>query len=166
MSAPQFVLATSDDAHEIAALSRGLIEVGLRGWAWNPERVAKAIRTRDTDVLVARVDDHLVGFAIMEFGDTNAHISLLAVHPTYQRQGVGRGMIEWLEEAALAAGIETIELELRVNNYGARGFYHALGFRETLWIRGYYRGLESAVKMSRIIRRTIPTALQDIPPLL
>ncbi len=156
MSVPQFALAIPTDAHEIAALSRGLIEVGLRGWAWHPERVAKAIRTRDTDVLVAQLDGRLAGFAIMEFGDTSAHVSLLAVHPAHQRQGVGREMMEWLEEAALAAGIETIELELRVNNYGARSFYHALGFRETLWIRGYYRGLESAVKMSRDIRRTIP----------
>jgi len=156
MSAPQFTLAAPAAAHEIAALSRGLIEIGLRGWAWHPKRVVQAIRARDTDVLIARVDGRLAGFAIMEFGDTTAHLSLLAVHPAHQRRGIGRGMMEWLEAAALVAGIEIIELELRVNNYGARSFYHTLGFRETFWIRGYYRGLESAVRMSHNIRRVIP----------
>jgi len=156
MSVLQFILAAPTDADEIAALSRGLIEVGLRGWAWHPKRVVQAIRARNTDALIARADGRLAGFAIMEFGDTTAHLSLLAVHPTYQRQGTGREMMKWLEEAALVAGIETIELELRVNNYGARSFYHALGFRETFWIRGYYHGLESAVMMARDIRRTIP----------
>ena len=58
-------LATAADAYEIAVMSRYLIEIGLRGWSWHPERVVRAIRARDTNVLVAEVEDHLVGFAIM-----------------------------------------------------------------------------------------------------
>ena len=140
-------------------MSRYLIEVGLRGWTWNPQRVAKAIRARDTNVLVAAVEEHLVGFGIMEFGDTRAHLSLLAVKPTHQRCSIGREMMDWLEEAALTAGIETITLELRTNNFAGRCFYHALGYRETTYIPGYYRGVETALRMSRDIRRDIPNRI-------
>jgi len=163
MSRPAFRLATVADAYEIAVMSRYLVEVGLRGWSWHPERVAKAVRSRDTSVVVAEVERNFVGFAIMEFGDVKGHLSLLAVKPTHQRCNIGRHLLEWLEEAALVAGISTINLELRANNFGARCFYRMMGYKETAYIPGYYRGVETAVKMSRDIRRAIPQTGQLTP---
>jgi ribosomal-protein-alanine N-acetyltransferase len=156
---PVYRLGQPSDAYEVAVMSRYLIEVGLRGWTWPPDRVAKAIKARDTNVLVAEVKQHVVGFAIMDFGDTAGHLSLLAVKPTHQRCGVGRRMMGWLEEAALTAGITTVSLELRSNNFGARTFYRILGYKELSYIPGYYRGVETAVKMARDIRRVVPSPL-------
>jgi ribosomal-protein-alanine N-acetyltransferase len=92
----------------------------------------------------------------MEFKDDHAHLSLLAVKPSHQRCGIGSRMMAWLEESALVAGIATISLELRSHNHPARQFYRALGFTETAYIPGYYRGIETALRMSRDIRRHIP----------
>jgi ribosomal-protein-alanine N-acetyltransferase len=114
-------------------------------------------------VVVAELERNLVAFAIMEFGDVKAHLSLLAVKPSHQRCGIGRGLMDWLEDAALVAGISTINLELRTNNFGARCFYKMIGFKETAYIPGYYRGVETAVKMSRDIRRAIPQTGQLTP---
>ena len=50
-------------------------------------------------------------------------------------------------------------LELRANNYGARAFYRLLGFQEGAYIPGYYRGIETALRMSRDIRRHIPARM-------
>lgn len=159
MAQPVVRLATPADAYEIAVMSRYLIEVGLRGWSWPPERVAKAIRASGTLAVAADVRSHLVAFAIMEFGDVQAHLSLLAVKPSHQRCGIGRAIMEWLEESALTAGITTITLELRANNYSARAFYRLMGFREQSYIPGYYRGVETALRMSRDIRRYFPVVL-------
>ena len=156
MPAPRYRLANPADAYEIAVMSRYLIEVGLRGWTWPPERVNKAIKARDTNVVIADVKQHLVGFAIMDFGDTAAHLSLLAVKPTHQRCGIGRALVTWMEEAALTAGITSVSLELRSNNFPARTFYRMLGYKELAYIPGYYRGVETAVKMARDIRRIAP----------
>jgi ribosomal-protein-alanine N-acetyltransferase len=153
MPTPVYRLGQPADAYEIAVMSRYLIEVGLRGWSWPPDRVAKAIRAAETNVLVAEVRQHVVGFAIMDFGEAAAHLALLAVKPTHQRCGVGRSMMAWLEEAALTAGITTVSLELRSNNFGARTFYRILGYKELSYLPGYYRGVETAVKMARDIRR-------------
>jgi ribosomal protein S18 acetylase RimI-like enzyme len=157
----EFRLAVPADAYEIAIMSRYLIEVGLRGWTWPPERVTKAIRARDTNVLVGAAADNLVAFGIMEFGDATAHLSLLAVKPSHQRCGIGRQMMAWLEEAALVAGIARISLELRTNNFAARTFYRMLGYKEISYIPGYYRGVETAVRMSRDIRRVTPGRVSD-----
>jgi len=156
MAAPVFRLAVPADAYEIAVMSRYLIEVGLRGWSWPPERVASAVRARNSNVVVACVKENLVGFAIMDYGDTSGHLSLLAVKPSHQRCGIGRQLMNWLEETALTAGIVMVNLELRVNNFAARTFYRSMGYKEVSYIPGYYRGLETAVKMTRDIRRVIP----------
>ncbi len=160
MHPPIYRLGQPADAYEIAVMSRYLIEVGLRGWTWPPERVAKAIKARDTNVVVAEVKQHVIGFAIMDFGDTSAHLSLLAVKPTHQRCGIGKRLMAWLEEAALTAGITTVSLELRSNNFAGRAFYRMLGYKELSYIPGYYRGAETAVKMARDIRRSVPTTLR------
>ena len=153
MPEPTIRLATLPDADAIALMSRELIEAGLSGWSWDPQRVARAIRARDTVVLVAAAQNPLVGFAIMNFGDTSAHLSLLAVKPAHQRRGIGGRLMSWLEESALVAGIATINLELRTNNLTARDFYRALGFKDTAYVPGYYQGIETALRMSRDIRR-------------
>ena len=144
-------LARDADALPIANLSRCLIELGLRGWTWNPPRVARAIRSRETCVLVAEAGEHVAGFAIAEFGDTRMHLSLLAVSAARQRGGIGSALVHWLEQSALAAGIGEIQLELRANNPGAQYFYQSLGFALAGRVRDYYQGTESAFRMQKAI---------------
>jgi ribosomal-protein-alanine N-acetyltransferase len=151
MVAPLIRLATDADAQAIAMMSRCLIEVGLRGWSWDPARVTRAIRHRDTCVAVAEIDQQVTGFAIAEFGDTRMHLSLLAVAAVHQRSGVGRALVAWLEQSALTAGITDIQLELRANNAAAKFFYQSLGFEFVRAVPGYYRGEETALKMQKTI---------------
>ena len=143
-------LAAPADTAPIAAMSRELIEHGLP-WTWTTERVARNLAQRDTLVLTARDAARLAGFAIMQFGEERAHLSLFAVQPDCQRQGLGRRMLDWLTETALTAGITSVHLELRETNLGARRFYLKQGFAETVRIPGYYRGVETAVRMLRNI---------------
>lgn len=140
------------DAGRIAAMSRDLIEAGL-GWSWGPDRVARSIANKDTSTLLACERDRVVAFAIMYFGDEHAHLNLLAVRPSHQRLGIGKHMVGWLIESAYAAGIATIHLELRAANTAARSFYRSLGFTESAYIPGYYRGREMALRMVRVLRR-------------
>jgi ribosomal-protein-alanine N-acetyltransferase len=141
-------LARVADAPIIATMSRALIEVGLR-WSWTPQRVAREIRDRGTNVLVARADARIAAFAIMRYGETHAHLNLFAVDPRYRRRGLGRRMMEWLEASAVVAGIGEIGLEVRASNRGARRFYRALGYVEIGLLQGYYCGVEAAVGMQR-----------------
>ena len=143
-------LAGMADAPSIAVMSRELIEMGL-GWSWTPQRVARNIRDRETLTIVACDRAQLVGFGITQFEDEQVHLSLLAVRPDHQRSGIGRSLMQWIEESALVAGINTIHLEVRATNEGARRFYRALGFQEIALMPFYYRGREAAVRLRRAI---------------
>jgi [ribosomal protein S18]-alanine N-acetyltransferase len=145
-------LARLADAPSIANLSRDLIEYGLR-WRWTPIRVAASIRAPDINVLVARIHDNIAGFAIMRYGDHDAHLDLLAVAPPYRRAGVGRQLLEWLEKCAVIAGIFKVALEVRAGNEGAQLFYKRMGYRTLAQIPGYYQGAEAALRMGRDLSR-------------
>ena len=144
-------VARLSEAPAIAALSRRLIEGGLP-WTWTPRRVAGSILSRSTEVIAARDAGRLIGFAILDVGDDEAHLCLLGVDSTYQGHGVGRALMEWLESFAAAGGIQAIHLEVRATNHRARGFYKSLGFQETSLRRRYYSGVEDAVLMVARLR--------------
>jgi ribosomal-protein-alanine N-acetyltransferase len=141
-------LASMDDAAAIAAMSRDYIEQGL-GWSWTESRVAHAIRDPDTNVVVLRAADAIAAFGIMSYRDEAAHLLLFAVRREQQRRGLGRAVLAWLEEVARAAGIRRIQLECRRDNAAARNFYGALGYHEQVISRGYYRGVEDAIRLEK-----------------
>ncbi len=149
-------LARLADAQRIALMSRDLVEAGLP-WSWTAMRVVQHIRGRDSDVLTAWAEKQLIGFAIMEFLAEHAHLNLLAVDPHYRQAGVGRQLLEWLEETARAGGIFFINLEVRAGNDGAQAFYRRLGYRETKIMPRYYSGREPAVCMTHDLRRGFPS---------
>jgi ribosomal protein S18 acetylase RimI-like enzyme len=141
-------LARREDAPVIADMSRRLIEQGLP-WSWDERRVEQCIANRECIVLTAREHRRLVGFAIMQFYDSHAHLALLAVQPGCRRRGVGRELVAWLEGSARVAGTFVINLELRLGNRPAYAFYRRLGYHETGLRKAYYAGREDAIRMSR-----------------
>ena len=83
----------------------------------------------------------------MRYGDEDAHLDLLGVAVDYQRRGLGRRLVEWLEKPALLGGISVVLLEVRQRNQTGQVFYERLGYRKAEIIEGYYQRLESAVRM-------------------
>ncbi len=156
-------LARDDDATAIAQLSRDTIEAGL-GWSWRPKRVIAAIRDPGTlAIVVGR--DQVNGFCITQFGDHTAHLSLLAVVPPLRRRGMGRELVDWVLVSARVAGIEAVHVEMRSTNLHARAFYRALRFEDAGIVAGYYRGVESALRMTLQLRpKDLPKVTWE-PPL-
>lgn len=142
----EITLAQTSDAEAISGLSREAIEYGL-SWSWTQRRVLRCIRDASTNVAVIRKDGALLGFAIMRYGDEEAHIPLFAVQAARRRNGLGSALLDWLEATAAVAGIRSIKLEARVGNSAAKAFYARHGFRETGLSPGYYEGVEDAVRM-------------------
>ena len=152
-------LARPADATTIANMSRVLIEYGLP-WRWTAKRVEASIRANNVNVLVARIDDRIIGFGIMRYGDDDAHLDLLAVAPGYRRSGIGRQLLEWLEKCAVVAGTFRVALEVRASSEGAQLFYQRMGYRPLTQLPGYYQGTEAALRMSRDLSCISGSSLQ------
>jgi ribosomal-protein-alanine N-acetyltransferase len=148
---PPVRLAEPDDAEDIAALSRDLIERGLP-WSWRPGRVRRAIGHPDTNVAVVRLDGALAGFGIMEYLEEDAYLALLAVRRASQRRGIGSALLSWLEASARAAGARRIRVEARLDNVPARSFYNELGYHEVAIRRGRYSDGIDGVLLEKWLR--------------
>lgn len=148
IDAAEVRLAVPADAGRIAEMSRDFIEHGL-GWAWDAARVARRIGNRATNVVVAQSGADVIGFALMEYHDLDAHLLLFGVEPVYRSRGIGSQLLAWLETTAAVAGIELIFLEARATNATARAFYKARGYRELAILPRYYSGREDAVRIGK-----------------
>ena len=141
-------LARLGDAPRIANLSRTLIEAGLP-WSWTPRRVAAHMRLREHLTVIAANGGELAGFVLAQFGSRSVHLALLGVAHAYQRHGLGRQLVGWVEESATVAGLFLMHLEVRASNRQALRFYASMGYRETSRTVGYYSGLEDAIRLER-----------------
>jgi ribosomal-protein-alanine N-acetyltransferase len=157
--------AHASDAQVIAEMSRRLVEVGLP-WTWTPARVARHLHHPESLVLAIRAKNAsnptLVGFSIMHFGDDIAHLNLLAVDSRWQRRGLGRRLVEWMEQSAITAGTFTLCLEVRARNPVALLFYRELGFTETGRVPRYYSGREDALRLTKDLRHPLARSWPEL----
>jgi [ribosomal protein S18]-alanine N-acetyltransferase len=77
-----------------------------------------------------------------------AHITLLAVHPDYRRQGGGQKILLGLLIQAAKIEMRHSTLEVRSSNTGAIQLYEKMGFENLGWRTKYYQNpSEDAVVM-------------------
>lgn len=145
-------LATTADAGEIALMSRIDIEYGLT-WGWTPQRVARAMSDRSTNVAVVRQDAHLLGFGIMRYDDVLAHLLLLDVRAPRRRTGIGGSLLAWLEEVAEVAGIAAVRVEARAHNAAALAFYRKHGYRALERVPALYDGVVAGIRLQKRLQR-------------
>lgn len=106
---------------------------------WSASLFLSELAQRSTrSYLVARHDGEVVGYAGMMFTGLEAHITNIAVDPTFQGCKVGTRLLLSLVIEAIARGAETISLEVRVSNVAARKMYEKFGFSVAGTRKGYY----------------------------
>lgn len=142
--------ATSSDSIEIGELSKKYIEHDL-GWRYTPARLRELLKEQETNVVVARERNGLVGFGIMTYAEQSANLDLLAVKVRYRRRGVGRQIVLWLEEVARTAGLRNVYVQVRKINPGAIEFYSRCGFQIIDEVSRYYGERETGVIMCKNI---------------
>jgi [ribosomal protein S18]-alanine N-acetyltransferase len=68
-----------------------------------------------------------------------AHITTLAVHPDYRRQGIGELLLIKDIQSALEVSAKCMTLEVRVSNDPAQKLYYKYGFKSMGRRRKYYQ---------------------------
>ncbi|MBW4597139.1 MAG: ribosomal protein S18-alanine N-acetyltransferase [Brasilonema angustatum HA4187-MV1] len=74
-----------------------------------------------------------------------AHITILAVHPQYHRQGFGQVLLYSVLKSACKRGLERATLEVRASNSAAISLYQKFGFKIAGRRRRYYNDEDALV---------------------
>ncbi|MDV3000220.1 MAG: Mycothiol acetyltransferase [Chroococcopsis gigantea SAG 12.99] len=124
------------DTNDIEAL----VELDHRclGGIWTLEGYKREIDCPNSNFLILMTDQRLLGYgcywAILE----EAHITLLAVDPDYQGQGLGQLLLYELLKGAAAGKLERATLEVGVANSKAIELYEKFGFKTVGRRKKYY----------------------------
>lgn len=86
----------------------------------------------------ARVAGELVGYLCLWEVGSELHITNLAVHPAWRRQGIARALLGAILEDARRRGLSVAFLEVRPTNREALSLYERFGFHVIGRRKGYY----------------------------
>ncbi|MDN4595064.1 GNAT family N-acetyltransferase [Polycladomyces subterraneus] len=117
------------DAHDVS-------EIWKLNTSAKPEAETLQVLTqqlaRDRDlVLVAEVDNRVVGAIVGVQDGTSGFFYCLAVHPSYQRRGIGRSLIRALEERLRKKGVKRLWITVDPGTEKLLPFYQHLGYSNT-----------------------------------
>jgi [ribosomal protein S18]-alanine N-acetyltransferase len=113
------------------------------GGMWTIDGYRRELDSPNSDLLILQSEaSQILGvgcvWAILE----EAHITMLAIDPQYQRQGLGLALLHALLGSAQQRGLEWATLEVRVSNRGAIALYERLGFESVGERKRYYQNPE------------------------
>jgi ribosomal-protein-alanine N-acetyltransferase len=115
------------------------IETRVYPRPWSASLFLSELAQRSTrSYIVARYEGEVVGYAGMMFTGLEAHITNIAVDPTFHGRKVGSRLLLTLITEAIARGAETVSLEVRVSNLAAQAMYEKFGFAVVGTRKGYY----------------------------
>jgi GNAT superfamily N-acetyltransferase len=126
-----------------------LLEEALRDGDPVPEdfvdRLRKAVEAGDVEVLAARSEERIQGVALLAYrlnvtaGERFASVEDLYVRPEARRRGVGRALLEAVDELCAKRGISYVEAQ--VEEKEAEQFYAALDYEPEAGVRVLSRSL-------------------------
>lgn len=117
----------------------------LEGYRREIESPNSILRLLQTDAVSPDSESGLVGMGCCWAILDEAHITVLAIAPAYQRQGLGQYLLLALLQAAQQRQLKQATLEVRATNAAALGLYHAFNFQTLGRRRRYYQDGEDAL---------------------
>lgn len=131
------------------------IERELFDDAWDGLSVGDVLGQFGAGVLVAcDDDDECMGYLMYQIVFEVAEILRIATDMDFQKQGVGRGLLDEFEKLCKEKGAERILLEVRADNALAIRLYERQGFYQIDVRKGYYKD-EFGVVDALILQRDL-----------
>ena len=78
---------------------------------------------------VAEAGGEIVATVMAGYDGHRASVNYLAVHPDWQKRGVGKSLMQEVEKWCLPLGCPKINLMVRTDNQSVRQFYSQLDYR-------------------------------------
>ncbi|MDO9366902.1 MAG: ribosomal protein S18-alanine N-acetyltransferase [Methylotenera sp.] len=125
------------------------IEPHIYSHPWTRGNFSDSLKSEHS-AWVLEHNEKIIGYALMMMVLDEAHLLNLSITKAYQKQGLGRYLLEHMMRIAQNQKAANMFLEVRSSNISAITLYENIGFNEMAIRRGYYpaqNGREDAVLM-------------------
>lgn len=138
---------TEVDADQVACL-----EADIFSDAWTINSIQETLRQKQAFIAVAEMEGRIVGYCILYYVLDEGEIARIAVDKTTRKQGVGKGILDYVSDSCKKLGVERLLLDVRESNEIARRFYERYGFAVDGIRKNFYeQPKEHAVLMSKML---------------
>ncbi len=98
---------------------------------WNDPRkdIARKLKVNPELFLVGFVNGKVAASAVAGYEGHRGWVNYLAVDPDFQRKGLGRQMMQNVEQALARMGCPKVNIQVRTGNLNAIEFYKNLGYK-------------------------------------
>jgi ribosomal protein S18 acetylase RimI-like enzyme len=90
--------------------------------------IGRKLRVRPDLFLVGVLDGKIVACVMAGYEGHRGWLNYLAVDPTRQREGLGKGIVAEAEARLRASGCPKVNLQVRTSNRAAIAFYERIGY--------------------------------------
>ena len=99
---------------------------------------------------ITTFENRMAGFIfIVVKNDKIGHITTIGIAPEYRKRGLAKKLLLHVEESLRKRNVESILLEVRVDNYMAQNLYHRLDYSILQKLDNYYSDGEAAYLMAK-----------------
>ncbi len=119
-----------DDYDSVYALWLSCPGMGLNNIDDTREGIAKYLARNPDTCFVAVEQGNIIGAILTGHDGRRGYISHTAVSPAYQRQGIGKQMVETALNALKAQGINKVNLVAFARNDKGNAFWEEMGFTQ------------------------------------
>jgi ribosomal-protein-alanine N-acetyltransferase len=113
------------------------------GGLWSLDGYKKEIESPNSCLLILTINieesEKIIGLGCFWAILDEAHLTILAIHPDFQGQGLGKLLLSKLLEEAENKNLERATLEVGENNNKALNLYQQFGFKEAGRRKKYYK---------------------------
>jgi ribosomal-protein-alanine N-acetyltransferase len=119
---------------------------------WSSPHFSSSIVDKNTLSTGLVVEQKLIGYVLALVVPESADLLNIGIHPNYKRQGYGEALLTNLLVQLKESAVNTLILEVRVENHIAINFYQKQGFEGIGTREKYYSNREDA----KIMKLHIP----------
>lgn len=118
---------------------------------WNLDILKDELKSNNSEFIVAKLENEVVGFAGAKFIIDEADIMNIAVKSSYRKQGIASLLLKNLIDVCKNNNINSINLEVNKENFPAINLYKKYEFLEVGRRKNYYDGKFDAILMKKNI---------------
>lgn len=118
---------------------------------WNPDILKDELNAENSNYLVAKQNQEIVGFVGMKLLVDEANIMNIVVKKTFRNQGIGTLLLESLIGLAKEKKSTSITLEVMEENYSAIHLYKNFGFKQVGIRKNYYQDKNGCIMTKKLI---------------
>ncbi len=126
------------------------------GAQWDAAAITALLSSPGVHAGIVMVENQPAGFIMLRTVVDEAEILTVCVLPDYRKRGLAQSLLAWCVQVGQLNGVQTLFLEVSVNNQAARTLYEKQGFEKLGLRKKYYEDGSDALVLGRASQAVSP----------